>query len=321
MGYTDFFQSREFSEFQEKIPYRGKTWIVKTVAKGKTLATCLVIRMVTRLHRCFFWIPYGPIFHTNDKDEKAKALESIFEDLQQLSKDEKAIFSRIEPKEDLMKYFTFERLRKFTFKKSKKIFCQEHTLILDLSQDETALRAGMHEKGRYNIGLAQRDRVTVQRFDDLKAMGASFAFNEFYRLLEKIAQAQRFRQNPQSYYETLLEFLGPKKMASFFVAQHEGRIIGGLIIIWYGDTATYYYGASSHEDRAFMAPYLLHWEAIREAKKRGFHYYDFFGIAPPSEKNHPLRGVTEFKKKFGGFEVHYGKAFDLVHKPFWYWFY
>lgn len=285
------------------------------------LSTCLVIRMSTRLNRCFFWIPYGPIFHTDDKDKKMKALESIFEDLQRLSKNEKAIFSRIEPKEDFAKFLHSENLKKFRLKKSKKSFCQEHTLLLDLTQDEAALRAGMHEKGRYNIGLAQRNRVTVQRFDDLKAMGAPFAFNEFYKLLEKTAEAQNFRPNPKSYYETLLEFLGPKKMASLFVAQYEGRIIGGLIIIWYNNTATYYYGASSHEDRAFMAPYLLHWEAIREAKKRGFHYYDFFGIAPPDEKNHPLQGVTEFKKKFGGTEVRYGSAFDLIHKPLWYWLY
>lgn len=33
--------------------------------------------------------------------------------------------------------------------------------------------------------------------------------------------------------------------------------------------------------RKHMAPYLLQWEAILEAKRRSLSVYDFLGVAPP----------------------------------------
>ena len=67
-----------------------------------------------------------------------------------------------------------------------------------------------------------------------------------------------------------------------------------------------------------MAPYLLQWHAICEAKKLGFAHYDFLGIAPSGSKNHPWQGVTDFKLKFGGEIVNYVKAKEFVFKPLWY---
>lgn len=88
--------------------------------------------------------------------------------------------------------------------------------------------------------------------------------------------------------------------------------------IWsfYGDTATYLYGASSDENRSVMAPFLLQWRLIQEAKKEGFRYYDFFGI---SDKKWP--GVTRFKKGFGGETVSYPGTFDVIFDKANYGFY
>ena len=46
-----------------------------------------------------------------------------------------------------------------------------------------------------------------------------------------------------------------------------------------------------------MASYLLQWEAVKEAKKRGCKTYDFLGIADPKDEKSPLAGVTDFKLK------------------------
>lgn len=60
-----------------------------------------------------------------------------------------------------------------------------------------------------------------------------------------------------------------------------------------------------------MAPFLLQWECIKNAKKDGFRYYDFWGI---DEKRWP--GVTRFKRNFvnenNGFEVTYPGTYDLI---------
>jgi lipid II:glycine glycyltransferase (peptidoglycan interpeptide bridge formation enzyme) len=39
---------------------------------------------------------------------------------------------------------------------------------------------------------------------------------------------------------------------------------------------------------------------ILEAKDMGKKQFDFYGIAPPDQPDHKLRGVTQFKKSFGG---------------------
>ncbi|MFH2104837.1 MAG: peptidoglycan bridge formation glycyltransferase FemA/FemB family protein, partial [Parcubacteria group bacterium] len=71
-----------------------------------------------------------------------------------------------------------------------------------------------------------------------------------------------------------------------------------------------------------MAPHLLQWEAIKEAKKRDLQYYDFGGIAPAdANKNHPWSGITRFKRGFGGEEQNWVGALELAYRPGWYWGY
>jgi lipid II:glycine glycyltransferase (peptidoglycan interpeptide bridge formation enzyme) len=64
-----------------------------------------------------------------------------------------------------------------------------------------------------------------------------------------------------------------------------------------------------------MAPYMLQWEAIREGKLRWCTTYDFLGIAPPGQEDHPLAWVSSFKEKFGWKPVRIGakKLFILGH--------
>jgi lipid II:glycine glycyltransferase (peptidoglycan interpeptide bridge formation enzyme) len=67
-----------------------------------------------------------------------------------------------------------------------------------------------------------------------------------------------------------------------------------------------------------MAPYLLHYKAMINAKEMGYKWYDFFGIAPENQPNHPWAKVTDFKKKFGGKIVNYFPAQEIIYKKNWY---
>ena len=44
--------------------------------------------------------------------------------------------------------------------------------------------------------------------------------------------------------------------------------------------------------------YLLQWEIIKDAKKRGCDTYNFWGISSPDNNLHPWYGTYLFKKKF-----------------------
>jgi len=56
---------------------------------------------------------------------------------------------------------------------------------------------------------------------------------------------------------------------------------------------------------------LATWAPIQYAANKGLKYFDFMGAGKPDEEY----GVREFKSKFGGELVEFGR-FERIHKPF-----
>jgi lipid II:glycine glycyltransferase (peptidoglycan interpeptide bridge formation enzyme) len=67
-----------------------------------------------------------------------------------------------------------------------------------------------------------------------------------------------------------------------------------------------------------MAPYTLQWRLIQGAKAERFGTYDFWGIAGSDSPREPLRGVTRFKRGFGGIEMRFPGTKDLILRPWLY---
>ena len=164
----------------------------------------------------------------------------------------------------------------------------------------------MHEKWRYNIRLAEKRWVTTDGVSPTKEN-----IDTWMNLLSDTTSRDGFSQNSRNYYEKFLSTLEENNAWGLLFAYFDSRVIAAGIFVYSGDTAIYYYGASAsdRELRKHMAPYLLQWEAICEGKRRWCVVYDFLGIAPPDEKNSSLRGVTEFKEKFGGEIVKLGPKY------------
>lgn len=196
----------------------------------------------------------------------------------------------------------------------------QKTIICNLEKSEAELLSAMHEKTRYNIRLAERKGVRVMNYKP-RIMNHEKK-EEFWNLLEQTAERDGFYTHEQKYYEALLGESSEHFSNELFFAEHEGKPIAVALINFYrspasiGGGAAYLHGASSSEHRNLMAPHLLHWRIMREAKKRGFRQYDFWGI---DEKRWP--GVTRFKRGFGGQEAAYPESFDIVYRKNYYWFY
>lgn len=215
-----------------------------------------------------------------------------------LAKKEKAIYTLVEG------YQKQEPKTKTT--KPFKNIIPRYTQAIDLHLPETEILKHMHTKGRYNIRLAAKKGIVIKQSHDI---------DSFYRLLQKTGQRDEFHINPKKHYEALLQCLYEKGKAKMFLAFHNEEPIAGIINTYIGNTATYYYGASNYKYRNLMAPYLLQWHAIKDAKKHKFDTYDFLGIADPNNPKDPLIGVTNFKQKFGGQTIKHPKGFAVVHKP------
>jgi lipid II:glycine glycyltransferase (peptidoglycan interpeptide bridge formation enzyme) len=191
------------------------------------------------------------------------------------------------------------------------------TLVIDLSKDEEEILKKMHEKTRYNIRLAERKGVAVNKVD------VQEGFEKFWGLMRETAQRDKIGIHQKEYYRKMLEAVqGEEVRACLFIATFEGVPLATAILIVCGDTATYLHGGSSSEQRNLMGPHLLQWRMMQFAKAQGCRWYDMWGIAPQTQ-NSKLKtqnygtwaGITRFKMGFGG-EVREGAGtFDIVCRP------
>ncbi len=195
------------------------------------------------------------------------------------------------------------------------------TVVLDLSPGEDDLLAAMKAKTRYNIRLASKREVQVER---IRASQASSAEREghlrgWYQVYQQTAQRDRITIHPLEYYRRILDLAAdttvPAPIVDLYRASHDGDDLGGVITASWEGTTTYLYGAGADIKRNYMASYLLQWRAIGDARARGDRQYDFFGIPPAADPNHPMHGLYRFKTGFGGAIVHRPGPWDLPIAP------
>lgn len=199
------------------------------------------------------------------------------------------------------------------YRKSFEEVQPEHRQWIDISKDETTILAGMKEKGRYNVRLAERKGVTTRISTDTKDIEV------FYQIFKETADRDRFSIRSEQYFRSLCAMLFKYKLGELVIAEYEGEPLAALIITYYDGMASYLYGASSNKHRNLMAPYAAHMAAIRSAKAHDCTTYDLLQIAPPNaDSSHHYTSLTRFKQQLGGERVDVIGSWDYVYKPFWY---
>ncbi len=184
--------------------------------------------------------------------------------------------------------------------------------LLDLNKSEKELLFEMRKNTRYALKQAQKMGVKLLSGADEDLL------RKFYEIHLETSRRQHFVPYSWEYLKAQLEIFGPRDEIKIYLAEHEGKIIAGAIIMFYGKEGVYHHGASLSEYNRIPGSYLIQWEAILEAKKRGLPRYNFWGVVENAPK-HPWSGLSFFKQGFGGT----GKA--LLHcqdKPLTakYWF-
>lgn len=317
-------QTSKWAHFQEKITTRGKFWIIILKEKEKIIGGTIVVRHKMAKDSSWFYCGRGPLLDYKSPHLKEQ-LETILKVINPLAAQEKAVFIRIDPQLSKEEFPKIPKLKNFYI--SHLGFQPENTIILDLNKSEQELLNEMKPKGRYNIKLAEKKGVTIRESDPHQVQQFYKDVESFHKILHETTMRDKFYGHRKNVYKDMLEVLALPKThqkitdishAKLYLAEYEGQPIAGMIATFFRETATYYYGASSDKFRNIMAPYLLQWTVIRQAKENGYKIYDFLGIAPPNAKNHPWQGVTDFKKKFGGKELAFQPCLERPFKTFLY---
>lgn len=322
-------QSFEWGNIQEKAGRNiWRMWLVDEKIDAKNpVFSAQIIKHNLPFKKSYLYSPHGPIFRCGiiEKikdvyggvsgnpmaaflDKKNEYFSEFLNAAKNLCQEENAIFFKIEP---LLKSEMHRAcILATSIDVSEKEIQPKDTLILDLEKSEGDILDGMKQKTRYNIRLAEKRGVRI-----VKAENQAEDFEKFWDLMRETAKRDGFHLHSKEIYKNILNSRSADFKNYLYLAFLGNDLLAGAIINFFNGKAVYLHGASSSKHRDVMAPYLLHWEIIKDAKSRGFKQYDFWGI---SEK---WPGVTRFKTGFGGKEIQYLGAFDLIVDNKWYLIY
>ncbi|KKQ72197.1 MAG: pentaglycine interpeptide bridge formation protein [Candidatus Peregrinibacteria bacterium GW2011_GWC2_39_14] len=320
-------QTTFWGDFQAKSRNRDKYFLIEVKGESKSGSEAipkfggLFIRQRLPFGLSWLYCPRGPLCNYENPELAKKQLQEILEKLKPIARKEKAVFVRMDPPIEKSAQSNSATVFPPHFKRAHAEYQPEHTLIIDLLQSEDQILSQMKPKGRYNIKVAQKHDVKIRKSANPSRNSSAFKkdLDAFYALLTQTCKRDGFQIHSKSYYENMLEALMPQNLADLYFAEYEGKVIAGIIVTNFKDTTTYYFGASDHNFRHLMAPYLLQWEALTQAKKDGFKFYDFLGIAPLDQSGAPIKShhyskITDFKLKFGGTHISHQPAQEFSFK-------
>ena len=172
------------------------------------------------------------------------------------------------------------------------------TRIVDLRPDEDALWGDLRKKWRQYVNKARTAGVVVVDADGDR-------LGEFYRIYRDTADRAGFLIRTEQAYRDVWEAFRPAGNARLLFAQAaDGEPLATLFLVRCGPRVVEPYGGMTVAGGESRANYLLKWEAIRSSRAAGATSYDLWGLA--------TGGIAHFKAGFGGREVQYIGAWDLV---------
>jgi lipid II:glycine glycyltransferase (peptidoglycan interpeptide bridge formation enzyme) len=238
--------------------------------------------------------------------------------VKELAREHQAVFLKIDPDVPAANQGFVAYLRKAGFRAADKEVGFEgvqprFVFRLDITPPEEHLLANLHQKTRYNLGLAERKGVEVAATENKEDLAV------FYQILVETASRDRFLIRSYDYFSVLWDKLIARGYARLFLARYQGEVIAGTLAFIFGQKTWYIYGASSNRHRNVMPNYLLQWRMIQWAKQEGCTLYDFRGVPGSLTEDNPLYGLYRFKKGFNGQYTEFVGEYDLVYLPHYYW--
>ena len=243
--------------------------------------------------RDWIWIKHGPLFASVPNTEIIQKMCSTLRSQFKTVDGTKPLFIRLSmPQKVHPLLLPFEHTM------------YDETVVVDLSQSEEEILAGMSQSGRQGYRRALKAGVEIREITENSTKVFS---SQCYPILSETGKRGGFGIHPESLYTAMLEKLEDK--VRLYCAYFEEKIVAWAITTEYDGSALYYYGGSNDTARDTSAPYLLHVEIIKAMQARGNATYDFMGIAG---KNYPsLANVTQFKLKFSKNIVKTAQTYDL----------
>lgn len=301
---SNFLQSWNWGEFQKSLgrdverffflnngKICGAAQVSLEVAKRGTYAVCAG----------------GPLTDWHEIEETQFAIRTITN----WAKHTHASFVRIRPQVE-QNWGTQAVAHLIFSRKSPMHVTADLTQQLDLTLSDETLLMQMRKNTRSAIRKAEKIGITTEVSTDVHEI------KPFYDIQLEVAHRQNFVPFAYSFLRKQFEAFVEDNAVALIHGYKDDVLLASAFVIFSQNEAVYHYGVSTPENKSLPGAYAVQWRAIHEAKKRGCVRYNFWGIAPKDAENHRFSGVSLFKRGFGGREVAYVPAHDVIISP-WYW--
>lgn len=296
-----FLTSWNWGEVQSRL---GTQIIRLGVFKEDRLVAVVLVLFVQARRGAFLFCPHGPV--VAEGEDRYAVLETLTHFLAKRGKDLRCSFIRISPL-----FLNNEENRTMFIRLGFRnapvhLMHPELAWLLDVQKDDEVLMKEMRKTTRYLIRKAEKEGVVIKEGTDTEAL------ETFLRVYRTTVHRQQFTPFKDESFRSELEVFRADNQVKLFRAEYEGKVIASAIIIFYGSSGFYHHGASDQAYSQIPGSYLLQWRVIQEARQRGCHFYNFWGVVRPEQKKHPWAGLSLFKMGFGGFEEEYVHAQDYI---------
>jgi len=263
-------------------------WIPHYICDGNSGAQILFRKLPFGL--TIGYIPKGPVGNN---------WQSVLDFAIEISHESNAIVLYIEPDLWIDQIDAWKGVLN-DFQESKISIQPKRTIAISLIGTEDDWLKEMKQKTRYNIRLAAKKDIVVERSEDIEL---------FNQLMRVTSNRDEFNVHQPTYYSDVFNLFSKNSQCELLIAKYENTPLASLMVFFRGNRAWYFYGASNNKERNRMPTYLLQWEAMRLAAARGCATYDLWGIPDCDYKeletkfmgrSDGLWGVYRFKRGFGG---------------------
>ncbi|MBA7530004.1 hypothetical protein ES705_22206 [subsurface metagenome] len=181
---------------------------------------------------------------------------------------------------------------------------EEHLdIIHDISLPVNELFMKIHKGRRKNIRRAERNNI---EFSEIKN---EIELHHAFDLIKETYKGVRLPLPDESLFKSSFEIFSEKDYIKVFIAKIQGETIATRIVLCFNYLIYDWYAGSSYKYREKYPNDYLPWKVIEWVANNGYKYFDFGGAGKP---NVPY-GVRDYKMKFGGELVEYGR-YKKIHK-------
>ena len=171
--------------------------------------------------------------------------------------------------------------------------------LIDLDRPSEDMWKDIHKPRRKGINRAEKIGIEIQKIESKNEI------KDCYRLIEETYKNVRLPLADISLLESAYDKLFDAGFIDFYLAVLDGEVVGSRVVLKYKGMVHDWYAGSKQDINYVNEAVVWHMLCEYAEKEKSF---DFGGAGHPDKPY----GVREFKKRFGGEEVNYGR-YEKVH--------